>query len=610
MASSKTQHALELFKRSNSVKDRDDFEKAKPTVRSALELSKNVRSLIPVLGMLIHIRNKPFTDGMFSQFEELFNTQCPPVTVLKCGRQVGKSSNFAAKTILLSALIPYFQTLTVTPQFEMTRRYSTNYIRPLLEFSPIASWLLDQTCERSVLQKTLSNQSIMHFSFAFLNCDRVRGISADRIHGDEIQDIDFTFLDEIAQTMGRSEWRITDYSGTPKTLDNTMHALWEKSSKAEWLIPCNCGHINNPMAEADGIKMIGDYTLVCAKCGKPVDSDQGYWEHLAPEKAHKCTGLHVPQLVLPFHYQNKRRWEEIVTAKNGRIAKKTFMNEIMGEACDIGAKLLTETDLKRACVLPTEMDIQKATRFISDYPVRALGVDWGGRGEDTLSFTKACVLGMRTDGRCDLLYGESLSYLTDGGEEVARVIDLYKYFSCNLIAHDAGGTAGMRDVLFAHAGFPMNRVLPMCYVTAWTKEILTFNETTESVRRPYYSIDKTKSLLVAVECIKNQYLFFPAWESCKDLLADFLGLIEEKTESRRGGDVYLVRRAANLCDDFAHATNFALMALFHTQGKWPNLVESIRRKSSLSKEQMAILNPSVQDISDWGEQTGKKLRRI
>lgn len=285
-------------------------------------------------------------------------------------------------------------------------------------------------------------------------------------------------------------------------------------------------------------------------------------------------------------------------AKAGAIPKKTFYNEILGESCDVGAKLITETDLKRASVLPIDMNISKAVMLTRDYIFRALGVDWGGRGEDTLSFTKLCVLGMRPDGRCDMLYGESLAQYSDGGEEVARVMEIFKLFNCHVLAHDAGGTAGMRDVLFAHSGFPMEAVMPMCYVSAWTKEIITFHQTTETVRRPYYSIDKTKSLILTMECIKNRFIFFPRYQSVQDLLIDFLALIEEKAETRRGGDVYLVRRAANLCDDFAHALNFALMASFHTQVRWPDLVEAVKTRS-ITEDQLDELSPADVSLNEW-----------
>jgi len=412
------------------------------------------------------------------------------------------------------------------------------------------------------------------------------------------QDIDPAFIPEIEQTMGRSNWRITDLSGTPKTLDNTIEVEWCKSSMAEWHIPCDCGYTNDPCIDGDGLKMIGDDTLICAKCMSPIDGTKGYWYHNKPEKRGEYVGYHVPQFILPFHYEDKRNWRKIVAAKQGAIPKRTFYNEVLGESCDIGAKLITETDLRRAATLPISMDINTSRQLIDGYMFRALGIDWGGRGEDTLSFTKLAITGMRPDGRVDLLYGETLGHLPEPGQEVARAMALFKAFSCHILAHDAGGTAGMRDTFMSHAGFNMQAVLPFSYVAAWTKEIVTFHETTETVRRPYYSIDKTKSLLLLIECIKNGYIHFPQWKSCSDLLIDILALIEEKIDSKRGADTYLVRKSANQCDDFAHALNFAAIASFHLNGKWPDLIESVTTRS-LTENELNEFKDAGMSVEEW-----------
>jgi len=73
----------------------------------------------------------------------------------------------------------------------------------------------------------------MLFSFAFLNPDRVRGVSADRVGIDEIQDLDITFLPIIRECMSASDLAIRQFTGTPKTLDNTLESLWQESSQAE-----------------------------------------------------------------------------------------------------------------------------------------------------------------------------------------------------------------------------------------------------------------------------------------------------------------------------------------------------------------------------------------
>lgn len=555
-------------------------------------------SFLPAMAWLILVKNRPFTEGLPPALETLFRLRMLPRSVLKSGRQIGKSTSQAGRTIILSACIPFFQTLTVTPQFELTRRYSNNYVRPLIDNSPISALMLDLSCENNVLQRTFINQSVMHFSFALLDAERVRGIPADRVHFDEVQNIEAGLIDEIIQTMGRSKWRVQDYTGTPKTLDNVMEALWLQSSKAEWLIPCGCGHVNNPHVEADGLKMIGDETIVCGKCYKPVDPSQGYWYHNSPEKMNNFIGWHVPQFIMPFHYTDARNWKIIVDAKNGSVSKRIFYNEILGESCDIGAKLVTETELRKASQLPVMMSYSTGRKVTSAYGFISLGVDWGGRGEDELSRTKAAVLGMRTDGRCDVLYAEDMSNMEDPGQEVARTIQLFHDFNCKVLAHDAAGTAGMRDVLLNHARFPRNQIMPMSYVSAWSKDLLFYHQASDKIKWPHYSLDKTRSLLLTTECIKHGFVFFPIWESMERFLRDFLALVEEKSESRRSGDVYLIRRAKGQCDDFAHAINFALMAVYHSNNRYPDLVNTIPAFSAQYLETLEEMNKE-RAMEDW-----------
>jgi len=414
------------------------------------------------------------------------------------------------------------------------------------------------------------------------------------------QDINSDFIPEIVRTLDRSKYGIEDFAGTPKTFDGTLEILWRKSSMAEWLIPCSsCKYHNNPHTDADGLHMIQDRGLCCARCGALLDSEKGVWKHFNKDKCGLFTGWHAPQIIFPFHYKVPNKWATIVAAKHGDVAKRIFLNEIMGESCDVGVKLLTESDVRKACILPVAMQLSKAKTFTRAYAFRALGIDWGGRGEDEISKTKAAVIGMRPDGRCDLLYAEDMSKLPDPGHEIARSIELFRDFSCGVLAHDASGTSGTRDVLFNHAQFPRDMIMPMSYVSAWSRNMLSYKEPNRLISWPHYSLDKTRSLLLTIECIKHGYLFFPEWESCNDFLSDFLSLIEEKSDTRRGSDTYLIRRAKDQCDDFAHAVNFALIACFHSQNKYPDLVQTIRAFSPEYLDRLEAMNNQGSTLAEW-----------
>jgi len=571
-------------------------------------LMHETQSLMPILGHLLHIRRAPITKDMAPMFHSLFNLVVPPRMLLRYARQIGKSTSMAGKTIIMSSTNPEFKTLTVTPQYEITRKYSANVVKPLLEYSPISSHVLDTSCERNVLQRTLANRSMLFFGYAadVQGADRIRGVSADRTHYDEVQDMDPDVIPIVSSTMDRSKWRLEDFSGTPKTLDNLQDILWARSSQAEWLIPCGCGYTNVPTTEADLGKMMVTTGLSCAKCGKLVNACAGYWKHFNPSKAIEFPGYHLSQPIMPFHYENKRNWKELMDAVEGKahISIAELKNEKFGESCDVGQKLVTKTDLIRASRPEMSMEYNKARARAKHFMIVAMGVDWGGRGVTGESLTKVSIIGMHPDGKVDVLYGEVLSALGDEAAEVARTITIFMDFGCALYSHDAGGSGGMRDILLVQRGFPANRIMPFMYTSSWVNSVVTFHAATLDRPRDYWALDKSRSLALQAQLIKTQWIRFPRWEESEELLSDYLALIEEKSESRTRGDLYLIRRQPGLSDDFAHATNFACAALFHTQDNWPRLYET--DKYRLSLEDARSIDPwqvgDATNVKEWDKE--------
>jgi hypothetical protein len=144
-----------------------------------------VPNIAPLLPMVLSLDGKPYTLDNHFQFESLFYTRMPRSSVLKTGRQVGKSTVAAAHGTITTTSIPYFRTLYITPLFEQVRRLSNNYVKPFIEQSPIKALWTGVNTENSVFQRTFRNWSMMQFSFASLDADRIRGIRADRLYLDE-----------------------------------------------------------------------------------------------------------------------------------------------------------------------------------------------------------------------------------------------------------------------------------------------------------------------------------------------------------------------------------------------------------------------------------------
>ena len=522
------------------------------------------------------------------------------------------STSLAAQGVITCNCIPWFTTFYVMPLFEMTRRFSSNYVRPFIDNSPVRSLFQGTDTTNSVLQKSFKNNSQMQFSFAYLDADRTRGVSADAISLDEIQDLCYDFIPIIRETMSGSDWGgIERYAGTPKTLDNTIEGLWTDSSQAEWIIKCYaCGHWNTPCLTHDLDAMIGPYDpkisedrpgTICAKCRRPINARNGRWVHAYPDKRWQFAGYHVPQIILPMHYADPEKWSALLSKKEGKgnTPINVFYNEVCGESYDSGSKIITVTDLKAAADLPWERDPNDAAQHLDEYIYRVLAVDWGGGGEEEMSFTSMAVMGILPSGEIHNLYGYRSLTPHDHEYEAQLCLGAVTKFRCHFLAHDYTGAGSLRETFITQAGFPLRNIVPIVYTRAAAGGILNYKPATQIHPRDHYQMDKSRSLLLTCNQIRRRRLRFFKYDYVDSedpgLLHDFLALVEEKTDSRLGKDIYTITRDPNRKDDYAQAVNMGAIALYHATGKWPDISATARLK--LDKSTLDAIHPA--EVNQW-----------
>ena len=553
-----------------------------------------IRTLEPLLPLCLTLDGKPYTLQNHFPFSPVFKTRMPRNLVLKCGRQVSKSTSLASHGVLLANCIPYFRQLYVMPLYEQIRRFSNNYVRPFIDRSPVRSLWSGTSTENSVLQRSFKNLSVMLFSFALLDADRVRGISCDSISFDEVQDLDPDHLPIIKETISHSKYALQKFTGTPKTLDNPLEALWRRSSQAEWIIPCRrCGAWNIPALEFHLEAMLGPPhddisekcpATVCHRCQKPVFPREGHWVHRYPERRWDMAGYHVPQVIMPLHYARPDKWRELRAKQAGwgNTSQATFFNEVLGESVDAGQKLITETELRAAALLPWKNepdnpDPQLRAR-LPQYKTRVLAVDWGGGGEAGVSFTTLALLGFTPSGQIEVVWGKRLVLSQEHLREAREIMHWIRKFGVDVLVHDYTGAGVVRETVLVQAGFTLDRVMPIQYVRAAASNLMRYVPPTLLHNRGHYRLDKTRSLLYTCQGLKLQLIRTFEYDYQNDdspgLLADFLALVEEKTESRTAGDIYTITRNPMLSDDFAQAVNIGCAALWHINDAWPNYAEA------------------------------------
>lgn len=571
-----------------------------------------VHTLEPLLPLLLTLKGQPYTLEDHFPFAPLFFLHMPTNTVIKSGRQVSKSTSIAANGIIVANSIPFFNTLYVTPLYEQVRKLSGNYVRPFIEQSPVRSLWTSTSTENSVLQRSFKNNSKMFFSFALLDAERIRGISADKLLIDEAQDMDPSFVPIIKEVMSHSKWALTTYTGTPKSLDNTMEHLWKKSSQAEWFIKCqSCNHWNIPSLEYDVIAMLGEVrddisekypATICAKCQKSISPRHaGRWVHRYSDKNRRFNfaGYHIPQIIMPLHYSSKKKWAELLgkQAGMGNTTKTMFFNEVLGESFDLATKLINETDLKKAACLgwPNKpQDKTFVTKLIGQYPYRCLAVDWGGQNTDkNLSFTTLALIGWKGTGHMEVVWAKRLLTPYDHIGEAKECLQVFNAFKCHFLAHDYTGAGSLRETFINHAGVGIEKIIPIAYCRTASRDLMSLHNASRSHPRDYYLLDKARSLQLVCNSIKLGVIkFFQddyVDEDNPGLLRDFLALIENKVDTAHAGDLYTIVRNPMFSDDFAQAVNIGCCALWHATNSWPNLAQLAHLQ--ISANQMKIAAP-------------------
>lgn len=564
-------------------------------VLRAWDKAKHETGLVPLLPLLFTLKGKPYeiTSGHFPMRPMFKLWQPPRRTLWKTGRQVSKSTTQAFQGSTYSIVLPNFNTGFITPLYEQIRRFSTNYVRPAVNSCILRDYIREKFYrgQESVLQRSFPhNNSSMFFSFAFQDAERVRGLSLDKVVLDEVQGINREFLPVIAATMDASPWRIQQYTGTPLSLANTMEHLWQQSSKAEWAIKCGaCGHTNVMGHEFDLLKCLGVDGLVCSKCDKPINTEEGYWLHERKERRNNFAGYHAPQCIFPMHCRNSTKWFELLAKRDANFP--AFMMECMGESWDVGTKLVSVKDLQNAAVLPWRNTWEDFIKNYNSrgYQLRVLSVDWSGGGSDEISLTAMSALGLRVDGKIEVGWMKHYPHSTNWMEDAARVKTAYEKGAFNFVVHDFGGAGAGREQILLAAGFPFDRLIPITYVhTTGAKALMTFNKPQENNVRSSYSLDKTRSIITSCELIKQGWMLFPEYESCKDNLEDFLALTEDTMQSPRGSDIHLIGKVEGIPDDMAHSINIGACAMYYRVGKWPDLGQIIKKYDALV---LGELNP-------------------
>lgn len=517
-----------------------------------------------LLPILFRMKGKPFSLKGREQFSVLFNKDLVRETIVMSGRQEGKSASLSRSEIFNLLSIPEFQMLYVAPLQEQTRRYSDLYINEAIQSCDLAVRMQDKSMVgvlsdskilTAVGHKTFANGSGLQLTYAKTSADRARGIMADMIDFDEIQDQSGEALPIIQESLTSSEkYGCSRYTGTAKVVENLIESKWQQSSQCEWVMKCShCGYHNIPNMDGKVLNMIQADGMHCVHCGGKLDVTDGQWIAAYPARMKSFRGYHIPQVVCPFIVNNRNNWDKLLhKLMNGVLA--TFIQENLGISYSVGQRLLTQADIVRQSCLP---DIKTLQDNLDRYSYTVAGIDWGGA--ELQSFTVITVIGIRPDGRIDVIWAKRYRGF-DPDEQLVDIAKTCRFYNCTAVAADLGMGMDKNRMLVRRFGLP---VVQMMY----TRQNKLFGKNRSSGATnavQCWTIDKVMALDVLFLAIKNGRIFFPktGLESfTPDLLSPY-----EQTNEVGGMEHRIYLRSEGQPDDFCHAVCFASMAAMRLMG--------------------------------------------
>ena len=503
---------------------------------------------------ILRFENQEFTLEGREFFRPFFDFEFPRF-LAKCGRQVGKSVTLGAKYIVEATSKPFFKILHVTPTLNQVKVFSTQKLKQFIEFSPIVKkyYMQPRKSVDNVFQKDFSTGSQIILRSAYLTADHIRGISADLVGLDEIQDLITDHIPVILETLAGSKYKYQFFTGTPKKFQNPIEDTWNESTKTEYVIKCeHCGKWN--IIDENNIGLKG---LICnnTQCAKSLDVRNGEWANMVDDAY--FVGIRVPQVLSPTS-----DWEDILHKQKSYSTSK-FYNEVLALPYDDASSPFSEAMLRVASETRA-MDTSYDNKTFVGKPM-FMGVDWStySMQENGLeSYTVVTIGGFDAKNIFKIVYWKKFK-----GKEsemtyiLSYLLQLVKAFRVKFVGVDWGVGAGginaqlRKNLLSTNSNF--DPVLEFS-LNGNLKTLIKWDGVGYK-----FIVNRTQSMTNIISRIREGRIKFPRFEDWKDEAQDFLNVYQDYNEKKR--EIYYSHEK-NKPDDSFHALNFCyLAALIGTQ---------------------------------------------
>ena len=477
-----------------------------------------------------------------------------------CARQVEKSTTFSTMLANNTLLMPFFRGLYVAPQNEQVKVFSEDRLGRLYTYSQndiVKNNFINATTKQNVFNKAFLNGSIIYLRHCYGLGDNIRGISANGVFCDEIQDIDIDALPVIRETQAHALdlgpcIRVSWYAGTPKTFSNTIQQVWERSNQCEWVVRCfHCGK-----DQVLGLKNVTPTKYICRKCGLELTrfnmSKNARWVKMKENS--NLWGFRISQLMSPSMPVSD------VYDKALTYPKSKLYNEVLGRSYENAEKPFSLSIL--AAISDNDFtQYARAEREFSN-TVNFMGIDWG-RGEG--SYTVVVIGSRNRDDKFQVLFTKRFAV----GEELDpeyQVTQICKWMAAYKIGYCIAdyGDGFMQGKKLKNL---FGSRFDMCYYSHAQRKKRVYNQD-----KTTWIVNRTESLLEYVTAVQNLECVWPGAdrEEFQFLFDHHLAVQTEYRSARpksSAGNVTVLRSEEMVYthpiasqDDGFHAAHYAFMA--------------------------------------------------
>lgn len=496
--------------------------------------------------------------------------------LLMTSRQTEKSTTVGNRIFARCLMRPGHTALFVSPSAMQTTVFSKARMNEVIDMSPLIKAQTSANIVNNVFEKHFANQSKVYLRYAFLTADRIRGLSVNDLFADEIQDLLPDIMPVIEETSSHHEEKLFIYSGTPKSMDNTIQNYWaDSSTMSEWTIPCE--HHGLPGTPATwhwnvlGEKNLGKTGPICDRCGNPLNPEHPYarWVEMQQFDGERISfeGYRVCRLMVPWFWKSQKQWKEMLSSRE-RYSTAKFMNEVLAVSYDSASKPISRLEVISACDPRIPNDFEMAKKISESHDI-FLGIDWGSgeRAYTVLTAGAYC----RPDDSFQIIYmSRFIGALTDPVAQMDEIESIVDTLRPKHIGTDYGFGFYQNKRLLSRYG--MHRVWPFEYVARLNVK-MKYNKFTHRTL-----VFRTPLMSDIFTALKRRKIRLPAWVGQKGIERpygeDILNINAEDSDNLR-----MIRygKPKGKTDDSFHSVLYCTLASFLNH-KRPDIIAPFKEE--------------------------------